>query len=89
MAETRDFHYEADTTQPLSSEVVTAIALAHDEDVLEQEWRISDDINADALDGLFQDQQLDTTLQFEADTVTVTISADRNGHPRIKIESHR
>ncbi|WP_324758574.1 HalOD1 output domain-containing protein [Haloarcula sp. GH36] len=89
MAETRDFHYEADTTHPLSSEVVTAIAKAHDEDVLDQKWRISDDINTDALDGLFQDHQLDTTLQFEADTVTVTIRADRDGNPSIKIESHR
>lgn len=31
-----DFHYEADTTEPLSTEVVTAVAKAHDEEVIEQ-----------------------------------------------------
>jgi hypothetical protein len=59
MAETQDFYYEADPTEPLSTEVVSAIAQAHDEDVLDQKWRISDDINADALDGLFQGHELD------------------------------
>jgi hypothetical protein len=57
--------------------------------VLEQEWIISDDINTDALDGLFQERNLDMTLQFEADGTTATIIADRDGNPRIKIESHR
>jgi len=89
MTDTPDFHYEADTNRPLSTEVVTAIAKAHDEDVIEQKWRINDDIDTDALDGLFQDQQLDTTLQFGADTATVTITADVTGDPLIKIESHR
>lgn len=51
--------------------------------------RISDDINTDSLDGLFQDHNLDITLQFEADTTTVTIMADKNGDPVIKVESHR
>lgn len=89
MVETPDFYYEADTTEPLSTEVITAIAEAHDEDIIEQEWRIGDDINTDALDGLFQDHNLHTTLQFKADTTTVTIIADVKGDPRIKIESHR
>lgn len=89
MADTSDFYHEADTTTELSTEVVTAIAEAHDEDVIDQKWRISDDINVDALDGLFQENNLDTTLQFKADSVTVTIIADRNGNPVIKIDSHR
>lgn len=89
MTETQDFHYEADTTESLSTEVVTAVAEAHDEDVIEQKWQISEDINTDALDGHFQDHNLDTTLQFEADTTTVTIIANRDGNPLIKIESHR
>jgi hypothetical protein len=89
MAETQDFYYEPDPTEPLSTEVVTAVAKAHDEDVINQEWRISDDINVDALDGLFQNHTLDITLQFEADTTTVTIMADKDGNPVIKIESHR
>ena len=58
MAEPQDFRYDADTTESLSTEVVTAIAQAHNEDVIEQKWRISDDINTDALDGLFQDHNL-------------------------------
>jgi hypothetical protein len=89
MAETSDFYYEADPTESLSTEVVTAIAKAHDEDVIEQKWRISDDINTDSLDGLFQESHLNITLQFEADTTTVTIIADKDGDPVIKINSHR
>lgn len=89
MGKAQDFHYEADPTEPLSLEVVTAIAKAHNENIIDQKWRISDDINTDSLDGLFQDNKLDTILQFKADTVTVTIVADKNGNPVIKIESHR
>lgn len=89
MIEAEDFYYEADPTEPLSTEVVSAIAKAHDEDIIEQKWRISDDINTDSLDGLFQDNNLGMTLQFEADTTTVTIIADNSGDPRIRIESHR
>lgn len=89
MVGTSDFYYEAETTEPLSTEVVTAIAEAHDEDVIAQKWVISEDINPDALDGLFQKRNLDMTLQFEADDATVTIIADGRGNPCIKIESHR
>lgn len=89
MAETRDFYYEPDSAEPLSTEVVTAVAKAHDEDVLKQRWRISDDINADSLNGLFQEHNLDITLQFEADSTTITITADEDGDPMIRVESHR
>jgi hypothetical protein len=89
MTESRDFYYEATTTEPLSTEVVSAIAQAHDEDIIEQKWQISDDINTDALDRLFQDHNLGITLQFEADTTTVTIMTDESGDPIIKIVSHR
>lgn len=89
MGKPQDFHYEPDSTKPLSTEVVTAVAKAHDEDVIEQKWVISDDINTDALDSLFQDHHIDITLQFTADSTTATIIADRNGDPVIKIESHR
>lgn len=83
------FHYEPDETEELSTAVVTAIAKAHDEDVLDQKWLISEDINTDALDGLFQENNLKMTLQFEADTTTATIIADETGNPIIRIESHR
>lgn len=89
MGDTREFYYEPEPGESLSAEVVTAVAKAHDEDVLEQRWRISDDINSDALDGLFQTHNLNMTLQFEADGSTVTVIADRHGNPRIKIKSHR
>lgn len=89
MGEIRDFYYEPGEDEELSTAVVTAVAQAHDEDVLDQEWLINEDINTDALDMLFQDHQLKMTLQFEADTTTATINADRDGHPIIKIESHR
>nr|WP_303647050.1 HalOD1 output domain-containing protein [Haloarchaeobius salinus] len=89
VGDSKEFYYEPAEGESLSTEVVTAVAKAHDEDVIEQEWLISKDINTDALDGLFQERNLNMTLQFEADGTTVTIIADRRGDPRIKIESHR
>lgn len=89
MAETADFYYEVNSAQPLSLEVVAAIAEAHDEEVIDQKWRISDGINTDALDGLFEDHKPNITLQFEADAATVTIVSGQNGSPVIKIDSHR
>lgn len=89
MADVRDLYYEPGENEPLSTAVVQAVADAHDEDVLDQRWLISEDINADALDGLFQKQKLKMTLQFEADTTTATITADERGEPVIRIESHR
>jgi hypothetical protein len=89
MTEAADFYYEADPDEQLSTEVVTAIAKAHDEDVIEQKWLISDDIDPDSLDGLFQSDNIGVSLQFEADSTTVTIISDASGDPQIKIESHR
>jgi hypothetical protein len=89
MGEVHDFYYEPEDGEPLSSAVVQAVAQAHDEDVIEQKWIISEDINADALDGLFQQSNLDMTLEFDADSTTATIIADDRGDPVIKIESHR
>lgn len=85
----QDFYHEPDEGEELSTSVVTAVAKAHDENVIEQKWHINKDINTDALNGLFQDHQLKMTLQFETDTTTVTIIADESGNPLIKIESHR
>jgi hypothetical protein len=89
MSENEALQYEADPNEPLSTEVVAAIAQAHNEDVLDQKWRISDDINTDALDNLFRDQNLGIRLQFDADMATVSIIADERGNPVINIESHR
>lgn len=87
--DTREFFYEPVEDEELSTAVVTVVAEAHDGDVLEQEWRIHEDINTDSLDGLFQEHNLKMTLQFEADSTTATITADENGNPIIQIESHR
>nr|WP_259371225.1 HalOD1 output domain-containing protein [Natranaeroarchaeum aerophilus] len=84
-----NFRYEPNEGESLSMAVVSAVALAHNEGVLEQDWIINNDINPDALDGLFQDEHLNMTLRFEADTTTVTIDADEHGNPVIEIESHR
>ena len=89
MGNTNEFFYEPDEDEQLSTAVVTAVAEAHDEDVLAQQWVISEDINTDALDGLFQERNLKMTLQFVADSSTATITADMDGNPIIKIESHR
>jgi len=69
--------------------VVSAVAEAHDEDVLDQHWILSDDINPDALDTLFQKEKSNITVRFEADASTVTIDIDDHGDCTIKIDSHR
>ena len=89
MGDTKEFYYEPEENEELSVAVVEAVAEAHDEDIIQQRWLISEDINADALDGLFQKRNLKMTLQFEADSTTATIIADSDGNPIIKIESHR
>lgn len=89
MGDTKEFYYEPEEDEELSVAVVEAVAEAHDEDIIQQRWLISEDINADALDGLFQKRNLKMTLQFEADSTTATIIADSDGNPIIKIESHR
>jgi hypothetical protein len=89
MGATKELYYEPEEGEQLSTAVVTAVAQAHDEDVLDQKWLISEDINTDALDGLFQHNHLKMSLQFEADSTTATIIADSSGKPLIKIESHR
>jgi hypothetical protein len=89
MGNTHEFYYDPEDHDALSTAVVMAVAEAHDEDIIEQEWLISEDINTDALDGLFQENHLKMTLQFEADSTTATIIADNTGDPVIRIESHR
>lgn len=83
------FEYEPADGEPLSMAVVSAVAQAHNEGVLDQNWILNNDINPDALDDLFQDGHLNMTLQFEADTTTVTIDTDKHGSPAVHIESHR
>lgn len=85
----QEFCYEPDDAEALSTAVVTAVANANDEDVLEQEWLISEGITTDALDGLFQEHNLGMTLQLEADSTTATVKTDANGDQHIKFESHR
>ena len=89
MVDKEEFYYEPREGESLSTEVVTAVAKAHNEDVIDQKWRISDDINSDALDRLFKDRTVNMALTFEADGATATIIADQYGGLQIKIESHR
>ncbi|SEO75328.1 hypothetical protein SAMN05216388_101842 [Halorientalis persicus] len=84
-----NYRYEPEEGESLSMAVVRAVALAHHEGVLEQDWIISNDINPDGLDRLFQEGNQNMILRFEADTTTVTIDADEQGSPIIEIESHR
>jgi hypothetical protein len=89
MTDSGEFHYEPRADEPLSTAVVVAIAAAHDENVRDQEWLISEEIHTDALDGLFQEQHRNMSLQFEANLSTVTIVANEAGNPLITIHSHR
>ena len=89
MVNEQGFRYTPEEDESLSMAVVSAVAQAHREDIIEQNWIINNDINTDALDNLFQDDHLNMTLRFEADMTTVTIDADEQGNPVITIESHR
>jgi hypothetical protein len=88
-AKTRASYYDPDESEPQSTAVVRAVAEPHDEDMIDQKWLVRNGSNTDALDLLFQEDNLNVTLQFEADGTTATIIADESGNPRIKIESHR
>lgn len=80
------FRYEPDSDESISMAVVRAVTLAHHEDIVEQDWIISDDVDPDALDKLFQREKPNITVQFETDRATVTIDTDEDGSPIIEVE---
>jgi len=45
-----DTKYEPDEDEEPSTAVVTAVAKPHDGNILDQQWRINEDIDTDALD---------------------------------------
>ena len=45
-----DTEYESDADEEPSTAVVTAVAKPHDGNILDQQWRINEDIDTDALD---------------------------------------
>jgi hypothetical protein len=53
MSSGQRFRYEPNEGERLSIAVVSAVAQAHHEEVIEQNWIVGEDINPDALDGLF------------------------------------
>lgn len=55
MTDQTRFRYEPADEEPLSTAIVSAVAIAHNEDVLDQNWILANDINPDALDALFSD----------------------------------
>jgi hypothetical protein len=83
------FRYEPTDEEPLSIAVISAIATAHHEEILDQNWILANDINPDALDTLFSDGAADMSITFGADDSTVTVDADNQGKFSIEIESHR
>lgn len=89
MTDQSRFRYEPTDEEPLSMAVISAVAMAHHEDVLDQNWILANDIDADALDTLFSDRKPNMRLTFDADASTVTIDVDEQGEFSIEIESHR
>ncbi|MBX0305152.1 HalOD1 output domain-containing protein [Haloarcula salinisoli] len=89
MTDQTRFHYEPGDAEPLSTAIVSAVAIAHNENVLDQKWILANDINPDALDALFFDGKPNMRLTFEADASTVTVDVDDQGQFDIEIESHR
>lgn len=85
----QSFRYVPNDEEPLSIAIVSAVAKAHHEDILDQHWILSNDINPEALDALFQAGKEDMTLTFEADDSSVTVEIDGNGEYEITIDSHR
>lgn len=54
--------YTPEDDESLSMAVFSAIAQAHHEEIVEQDWLITNDINPDALDRLFQEGNLNMAL---------------------------
>lgn len=89
MTDQTRFRYEPADEEPLSTAIVSAVAIAHNEDVLDQNWILANDINPDALDALFSDRKPKMCLTFEANASTVTVEVDKQGEFSVEIESHR
>lgn len=89
LVDTQEIFYEPEQGEKLSTAVVMAVAEAHGEDAVDQTWRISDDIDTDALDDLFEQPHQVNNMQFRVDSVTATISSDPSGKLVIKIEPSR
>jgi len=89
MTDQTRFRYELSDEEPLSTAIVRAIAIAHHEDILDQDWILANDINPDALNSLFSDGKPNMNLIFDANDSTVTVDVDEQGEFSIVIESHR
>lgn len=89
MTDQTRFHYEPTDEESLSMAIVSAVALVHHEDVLEQNWILANDINPDALNTLFSDGKTNMRLTFDTNDSTVTVDVDKQGEFSIEIESHR
>lgn len=74
--EERDVHYPSEE-QPLSDTVLEAIERYRGTDLTEDNFALYDDVDPDALDDLFrEDADANTTVQFNTDSVTVTLQGD-------------
>lgn len=89
MTDQTRFRYEPADEEPLSTAIVSAVAIAHNEDVHDQNWILANDINPDTLDALFSERKPNMRLTFEANASTVTVDVDDQGQFSIEIESHR
>lgn len=89
MGDDREFYYEPDGSERLTTAVVRAVAEAHDEDPIDQTWVLGREIDTDALDRIFREHSAGLRLQFEADATTATIIGRGDRNPVIRIESHR
>ncbi|WP_135821072.1 HalOD1 output domain-containing protein [Halostella litorea] len=83
--ETRE-RYEPDQNRELSTAVLGAIEDQTGKDLTNSEFQLYDDINPDALNNLFrEDASANTTVQFDTDSVTVTLWGD--GAVEIQVSS--
>lgn len=89
MTDQTRFRYELTDDELLSTAIIRAVAIAHHEDVLDQDWILANDINPDALNSLFSDGKPNMSLTFDANDSTVTVDVDKQGEFSIVIESHR
>lgn len=69
--------YHPAEERSLSDAVLEAIQQHLDEDIAKAEFHLYEDIDPDALDGLFRpDANANTSVQFDTDDVTVTLWGD-------------
>ena len=78
--------YTPDEDEPLSSAIVTAVSQAKGRDITEEECVLYDNIEPDALDGLFRMEGTDDTIKVEFTTHDAIVIVWGNGKVTVEVQ---